>query len=211
MLGWSYPTAVISTKLSLEMYDATTSALVGWMMGGSIPTVLSVKLRMDASDSTTNELVNWINGTAYPVTLSASITLSAIGESSVFNWMAYYLQQILAAETAFNHQYGVSGYAEGGIASGPESGYMAKLHGTELVVSQRNAVPVRMSGSADGYNDPETKALLRQLVAQGNRNQNAVIVLEDGTKLNAVIRREADVVRREANERKGTARRKLYS
>jgi hypothetical protein len=165
---------------------------------------------MDTSDSATNEIVNWINGTSYPVTLAASITLAAIGESSVFNYMAYYLQQILAAETAFNHQYGVTGYAEGGIASGPESGYMAKLHGTELVVSQRNAVPVRMSGMADGYNDPETKSLLRQLVAQGQQKQRVTLALDNGKELSGYIRAEADTVRVSANERKGVTRRRLY-
>lgn len=34
----------------------------------------------------------------------------------------------------------------GGLARGPESGYSARLHGTELVVSQKRDIPVKMSG-----------------------------------------------------------------
>ena len=42
----------------------------------------------------------------------------------------------------------VKGYAGGGIADGPESGYMAKLHGREAVVPLGNdrSIPVKMTG-----------------------------------------------------------------
>jgi hypothetical protein len=39
------------------------------------------------------------------------------------------------------------GYAYGGISSGPESGYAAKLHGTELVVSPKSSYPATVQGS----------------------------------------------------------------
>lgn len=43
------------------------------------------------------------------------------------------------------------GYAEGGISSGPESGYEATLHGTELIVSPKKGYPASVSntGNAD--------------------------------------------------------------
>jgi len=83
------------------------------------------------------------------------------------------------------------GYSDGGIASGPESGYMATLHGTELVVSPRNSVPVKMRGSADGYGDPEVKNLLRTLVAQGNKKQNVILTI-DGKTVTGVMEAVAD-------------------
>jgi hypothetical protein len=209
-MGGAMP-ATISVYLSVNMYDYTTSTLVNWMMGYSIPAIISTQLTINMADSTTSAIINWLMGGVMPATISASIALSAIGESSVFNYMAYYLQQILAAEEAFNHQYAVPGYAEGGIASGPESGYMAKLHGTELVVSQRNTVPVRMSGTADGYNDPETKALLKELIALTKQKQNVNLTVEDGRSFPAYIKANADEVRVSMNGRKGMNGRRAYS
>jgi gas vesicle protein len=44
-----------------------------------------------------------------------------------------------------------SGYAGGGIASGPNSGFMAKLHGTEAVIPLADgSVPVQLSGNVGG-------------------------------------------------------------
>jgi hypothetical protein len=44
------------------------------------------------------------------------------------------------------------GFKYGGIARGPESGYSAKLHGTELVVSPKRDVPVKMGGGPMNIN-----------------------------------------------------------
>lgn len=42
-----------------------------------------------------------------------------------------------------------NGYADGGIASGPDSGYNALLHGTEAIIPLKNgAVPVRLFGES---------------------------------------------------------------
>ena len=101
-------------------------------------------------------------------------------------------------------------YSEGGIASGPASGYMATLHGTELVVSPRNPVSVRMSGKADGYNDPELKALVKELIAVTKQKQNINMTVEDGKSFPAYIKAYADEVRVSANERKGVNRRRLF-
>jgi hypothetical protein len=51
------------------------------------------------------------------------------------------------------------GYADGGISSGPESGYLAKLHGTELVVSPRTAYSAKVTG----INTDELVREVRQL------------------------------------------------
>lgn len=102
-----------------------------------------------------------------------------------------------------------AGYADGGIASGPYSGYTATLHGTEAIIPLRSgSVPVVISGG--GYDDPETKALLKQLVAQGKSKQKVTLILEDGSELKAYVRREADSVRVSAASRKGSETRRLY-
>ena len=65
-----------------------------------------------------------------------------------------------------------AGFAEGGISSGPESGYLAKLHGTELIVSPKGGYPVTVAGGDRGEELKELReqnALLRQLVAQSAR------------------------------------------
>jgi hypothetical protein len=105
-------------------------------------------------------------------------------------------------------------YADGGIASGPLSGYSATLHGTEAVIPLKNgSVPVQLSSgnAAGGYNDPETKSLLRELVAQGRQKQRVTLALDNGKELSGYIRSEADTVRVSANERKGVSRRRLYN
>jgi hypothetical protein len=47
------------------------------------------------------------------------------------------------AEAAYRPQR----FAEGGIASGPDSGYAATLHGTELVVSPLSSYPATVKGA----------------------------------------------------------------
>lgn len=54
------------------------------------------------------------------------------------------------------------GFADGGISSGPLSGYPAMLHGTELIVPLNDPKSARPSSSES---DPEVKALLRELVS----------------------------------------------
>jgi hypothetical protein len=106
---------------------------------------------------------------------------------------------------------GNSGYADGGIASGPYSGYQATLHGTEAIIPLRGgSVPVVVSGGGGGSDDPETKALLKQLVAQGKQKQRVTLALDNGSELSGYIRSEADAVRVAANARGGVVNRRLF-
>ena len=77
------------------------------------------------------------------------------------------------------------GYAEGGWPSGPDSGYLAMLHGEEVVLSK----PRAMKG---GMGDPEITSLLTALVAQGSRRQNVTLTLENGRALKGYIQATAD-------------------
>lgn len=57
------------------------------------------------------------------------------------------LQALIGIHTAVGAQgsIGVPGYATGGIASGPESGYLAELHGTELIVSPKGSYSAKVN------------------------------------------------------------------
>jgi len=60
------------------------------------------------------------------------------------------------------------GYAEGGVASGPSSGYLATLHGTEAIIplasGLRTCVKFK-SPVTNSSSDPKIIALLERLVA----------------------------------------------
>lgn len=147
--------------------------------------------------------------------------LKALGEKTdaTMNDVVTQLKQIFDLLTAWvMYLYGGgnktqsaanAGYADGGIASGPYSGYTATLHGTEAIIPLRSgSVPVVISGG--GYDDPETKALLKQLVAQGKQRQRVTLALDNGAELSGYIRAEADTVRVNANSRSGNVNRRLY-
>ena len=57
----------------------------------------------------------------------------------------------------------------------------------------RSLAPIRLSnGPAEGYNDKETKDLLKALVVQGNKRQNVVLTLENGQSLRGYVQATAD-------------------
>jgi hypothetical protein len=223
-----YLTSTISIVLGYAT-DPTTQNTLAWINStANLIKTITITLAY-ATDSVTTQIKNLMAGTATG-TIAASISLSAIGQAAVFQNMNLYLRQIWLNTTQANIKAGAgwygyvdqnqSGYwtgssyntptfAEGGWATGPDSGYDARLHGTELVVSPRNAVPVRMSGMADGYNDPEIKEMLRELIVLTKQKQNVNLTVEDGRSFPAYVMAKADENRVEANERKGTSRRRL--
>lgn len=104
-----------------------------------------------------------------------------------------YLYWIGKAGWDLNHAAGVPGYADGGVAYGPSTGYPAILHGTEAVIPLKNgSVPVSLSGGAGGYNDPEIKKLIQTLVIQGGSRQNVTLVIENGRAFKGYIQTTAD-------------------
>jgi chemotaxis protein histidine kinase CheA len=54
-------------------------------------------------------------------------------------------------------------YADGGIASGPDSGYEATLHGTELVVSPKSSYPATVTGGLSSADLKEIKDVLLEI------------------------------------------------
>jgi hypothetical protein len=62
-----------------------------------------------------------------------------------------------AASSVLNTVGEAIGFADGGIATGPKSGYMELLHGTEAVIPLKNgSVPVQLSGALTGMDKGDT-------------------------------------------------------
>ena len=69
--------------------------------------------------------------------------------------------------TELEYKRAMAGFSDGGLSYGPESGYEAKLHGTELIISQKKGVPAKVQGMNTGELVTEIRAL-RAEVGQGN-------------------------------------------
>ena len=85
-----------------------------------------------------------------------------------------------------------TGFASGGMSYGPESGYMAKLHGNELVVSPKGEYPATVAGAGRDQELAELKELkdlLRQLVSQ---TENPTEVYIDGKVLESRMYKVVD-------------------
>jgi hypothetical protein len=85
----------------------------------------------------------------------------------------------------------ISGFAEGGISSGPDSGYLAQLHGTELIVSPKNGYPATVVGA----DSPELLAEIRALKksvddigAKENKNSDKMVRVLDLFEQNMMVR-----------------------
>ena len=89
--------------------------------------------------------------------------MSAVHRSN--NTIATAIESLEASITSISGQ----SFSGGGIATGPQSGYTATLHGTELVIPMQNgSVPVRMQGGSGGVSSAELKTL-REEMQQMNR------------------------------------------
>jgi hypothetical protein len=107
---------------------------------------------------------------------------------------------------------GYGTYATGGIASGPDSGYFATLHGTEAIIPlSQGYIPVRiMDGGSRRGETGEVEELLREqnrLLKERLERPINVTVEVGGKSFDAYIDRRADNVRVKAEERNVGARR----
>ena len=126
--------------------------------------------------------------------LTARLLTAALGGSSFGNFLG-----IPGGKTGgvFSNGGKVSGYATGGVAKGPGSGYPAILHGTEAVVPLPNgkSIPVDMKGAGQNNNVTVNVSMDGQGGAQQNTQANGA----DGAKLGAVI---AAAVQKELHNQK---------
>ena len=72
---------------------------------------------------------------------------------------------------------GWAGFAEGGISSGPRSGYGAMLHGTEAIVplSRGRAIPVQLSGGGGGGTAVTVNVDARGTQASGDNSRSEAL------------------------------------
>ena len=85
--------------------------------------------------------------------VSNTAALLALTSAVVANTVAQYSSGLFGRTGGvFSEGTKMSGYSEGGIASGRQAGYPVTLHGTEAVVPLPNgrSIPVEMSGSGGG-------------------------------------------------------------
>lgn len=100
------------------------------------------------------------------------------------------------------------GFAQGGIATGPTSGYPAILHGTEAVIPLSSGkIPVEITErrQADGWSDPEIKALLKDIAACMHQRQSVEMVIP-GRSFEGYIKAKADEVYTDRSERPAQTR-----
>ena len=114
--------------------------------------------------------------------LTAKLLTAALGGSTFGNFLG-----IPAGKTGgvFSNGGKVSGYATGGVAKGPGSGYPAILHGTEAVVPLPNgkSIPVDMKGSGQNNNVTVNVAI----DGQGNSREDKQADSNEGVKLGTVL------------------------
>jgi hypothetical protein len=133
--------------------------------------------------------LSWPTGSLETVVGNA-VTIAKFGNVDADDWttgLAYYLEQIYHRigdsntylcyirnnAKALNEGLNLTGYASGGISSGPDTGYLATLHGTEAVVPlpDGQSIPVDLQGINVSGSDSqeitelrEQNKLLRQLI-----------------------------------------------
>jgi hypothetical protein len=81
-------------------------------------------------------------------------------------------------------------YANGGVASGPLSGYSATLHGTEAVVPlpDNRSIPVTVTKEAESkQSNPDTVAMLDNLSRQASLLNEILRTLKDGNTIQSGI------------------------
>lgn len=84
-------------------------------------------------------------------------------------------------------------FAEGGISTGSSSGYTARLHGTEVVISPRSDYPVTVKGKDNVIHIEELRKLrasIDRLVEQGGEFSVNIPVNIDGREIGSVVAKQ---------------------
>jgi predicted nucleic acid-binding Zn-ribbon protein len=84
------------------------------------------------------------------------------------------------------------GYAEGGIASGPDTGYMAKLHGTEAVLPEN--LTSMLTDVAENKMDESSRMNLINSIVSKNNNQDVNTSANSDSLMNILITKVDDLI-----------------
>lgn len=156
------------TALMLATAQSTTlETLVSATLTGSVANQLSGLLTgIAASDLVTlGGTVTWENSLLNYIKNATELTAANTGRYATLEHYDWTLYNAAGGAIGVSHalvQYGMTAeqintaiqtarpmFAEGGIATGSDSGYAATLHGTELVVSPRASYPATVRGNGN--------------------------------------------------------------
>ena len=177
-------------KAEVAKVNATEIGQLGQAIGDSLTSSMQsafdglIQGTMTAKEAFASMATSMLQSIAKVIAelLTAKLLTAALGGSSFGSFLG-----IPAGKTGgvFSNGGKVSGYATGGVAKGPGSGYPAILHGTEAVVPLPNgkSIPVDMKGAGQNNNVTVNVSMDGQGSAQQNTQSNG----SQGANLGAVI------------------------
>jgi len=211
---------------SINMSAADTSATTDTNTIAGLLDAKTASINMSAADtsatSDVGDIVTDINETEADVQVGAD-TSGMIDDIQTDLSNGYFSINVNGSLSGSSSSSSGGGNAEGGVVSGPKSGYMSLLHGTEAIVPlPKGSIPVELLGMTEMitpdvpivnlnlYNAPSDSE-------SGDITINLQIVTEDGEVTREdvikIARNTADEIRVKANKRKGynsNTRRTVY-
>ena len=177
-------------KAEVAKVNATEIGQLGQAIGDSLTSSMQsafdglIQGTMTAKEAFASMATSMLQSIAKVIAelLTAKLLTAALGGSTFGNFLG-----IPAGKTGgvFSNGGKVSGYATGGVAKGPGSGYPAILHGTEAVVPLPNgkSIPVDMKGAGQNNNVTVNVAI----DGQGNARQDKQADSNEGANLGSAI------------------------
>ena len=211
---------------SINMSAADTSATTDTNTIAGLLDAKTASINMSAADTTATtdvgDIVTDINLTEADVQVGAD-TSGMIDDIKTDLSNGYFSINVDGSLSGSSSSSSGRGNAEGGVVSGPKSGYMSLLHGTEAIVPlPKGSIPVELLGMAEMITPDVPMANLNLYNApsdseSGDITINLQIVTEDGEVTREdvikIARNTADEIRVKANKRKGynsNTRRTVY-
>ena len=184
-------------KAEVAKVNATEIGQLGQAIGDSLTSSMQsafdglIQGTMTAKEAFASMATSMLQSVAKVIAelLTAKLLTAALGGTSFGNFLG-----ISEGKTGgiFSNGGKVSGYATGGVAKGPGSGYPAILHGTEAVVPLPNgkSIPVDMKGAAQNNNVTVNVSMDGQGSAQQNTQSDGAQGANLGAAVAAAVQKE---------------------
>ena len=184
-------------KAEVAKVNATEIGQLGQAIGDSLTSSMQsafdglIQGTMTAKEAFASMATSMLQSVAKVIAelLTARLLTAALGGSSFGGFLG-----IPAGKTGgiFSNGGKVSGYATGGVAKGPGSGYPAILHGTEAVVPLPNgkSIPVDMKGAGQNNNVTVNVSMNGQGSAQQNTQSDGAQGANLGAAVAAAVQKE---------------------